>query len=80
MGDVSHKQDHLDETYILSTLVNVSYHEDVLNNATHSPISGSRALCGLWPHFQFRNPIYNRQDPLVGDQPVPRPLPIHRHL
>jgi hypothetical protein len=32
---------------------------------------------GPWPRFQFLNPVHSRT-PWTGDQPVTRPLPIHR--
>jgi hypothetical protein len=34
--------------------------------------------CGPWPIFQFLNPYTVGRTPWTGDQPVARPLPIHR--
>jgi hypothetical protein len=40
--------------------------------------NGSTALCGPWPLFQFPNLHTVGRTPWTSDQPVVRPLLIHR--
>jgi hypothetical protein len=42
-----------------------------------SPPTHSR--CGPWLLFQFLNLYTVGRTPWMGDQPVPRPLPTHKH-
>jgi hypothetical protein len=51
-----------------------------VSRVIHSFINGSTAFCwGPWPLLQFRNIFYtDGRTPLTSDQPVARPLSIHR--
>jgi hypothetical protein len=41
-------------------------------------LSGSTALFGPWPLYQFLNLYTVSRTPLTGDQRVTRPIPTHR--
>jgi hypothetical protein len=41
-------------------------------------ITALQPFVGPWPLFQFLDPIHNRSSNWTADQPVARPLPVHR--
>jgi hypothetical protein len=76
----SHCLPHSSHTRICLSALNYDL-KSVINNSQWNISSTYLWLfspCGPWPLFQFLNPYKLGRTPRTEDQPIARPLPVHR--